>query len=73
MVHRGPDDEGVFIAPDIGIGVRRLSIIDIENGRQPMYSSDGRHGIVFNGDNSPLFRYNNRAYRGYFTSRSQHA
>jgi capsular exopolysaccharide synthesis family protein len=30
-------------------------------------------GIVFNGDNSPLFRYNNRAYRGYFTSRSQHA
>ncbi len=44
MVHRGPDDEDVFIAPDIGIGVRRLAIIDIENGRQPMHSSDGRHG-----------------------------
>ena len=50
MVHRGPDDEGVFIAPDIGIGVRRLAIIDIKNGRQPMYSSDGRHTIVFNGE-----------------------
>ena len=50
MVHRGPDDEGVFIAPDIGIGVRRLSIIDIKNGRQPMYTSDGRHTIVFNGE-----------------------
>jgi asparagine synthase (glutamine-hydrolysing) len=50
MVHRGPDDEGVFITPDIAIGVRRLAIIDIENGRQPMYSSDGRHAIVFNGE-----------------------
>ena len=50
MVHRGPDDEGVFIAPDIGLGVRRLAIIDIKNGRQPMYSSDGRHTIVFNGE-----------------------
>jgi asparagine synthase (glutamine-hydrolysing) len=50
MVHRGPDDEGVFIAPDIGIGVRRLAIIDIQNGGQPMYSSDGRHAIVFNGE-----------------------
>jgi asparagine synthase (glutamine-hydrolysing) len=50
MVHRGPDDEGVFIAPDIGIGVRRLAIMDIENGGQPMYSADGRHAIVFNGE-----------------------
>jgi len=50
MVHRGPDDEGVFIAPEIGIGVRRLAIIDIENGGQPMYSTDGRHTVVFNGE-----------------------
>jgi asparagine synthase (glutamine-hydrolysing) len=50
MVHRGPDDEGVFIAPDIGIGVRRLAIMDIKNGGQPMYSSDGRHTVVFNGE-----------------------
>jgi asparagine synthase (glutamine-hydrolysing) len=50
MVHRGPDDEGVFSAPDVAIGVRRLAIIDLENGRQPMYSADGRHAIVFNGE-----------------------
>jgi asparagine synthase (glutamine-hydrolysing) len=50
MVHRGPDDEDVFIAPDIGIGVRRLAIMDIANGGQPMYSSDRRHAIVFNGE-----------------------
>jgi asparagine synthase (glutamine-hydrolysing) len=50
MVHRGPDDEGVFIAPDIGIGVRRLAIMDIKNGGQPMYSADGRHTVVFNGE-----------------------
>src|SRR5690606_30627256 len=50
MVHRGPDDEGVFVLPDIGIGMRRLSIIDVENGRQPMCSSDGRQAVVFNGE-----------------------
>jgi asparagine synthase (glutamine-hydrolysing) len=59
MVHRGPDGEGVFIAPDIGIGARRLAIIDIENGGQPMYSADGRHAIVFNGE-----IYNYVALRG---------
>src|SRR5690606_14589955 len=47
MAHRGPDDEGVFVMPDIALGMRRLSIIDVENGRQPMHSSDGRHAIVF--------------------------
>jgi asparagine synthase (glutamine-hydrolysing) len=50
MVHRGPDDEGVFIAPDVGLGVRRLAIMDVENGRQPMYSADRRHTVAFNGE-----------------------
>ena len=50
MVHRGPDDEGVFIAPDIALGVRRLAVIDIEHGSQPMRGSGGRHTIVFNGE-----------------------
>jgi asparagine synthase (glutamine-hydrolysing) len=58
MAHRGPDDEGLFVAPDICIGMRRLSIIDIANGGQPMYSADGRHVIVFNGE-----IYNHRALR----------
>ena len=50
MVHRGPDDEGVFVTPDVALGMRRLSILDVEHGRQPMHSSDGRHAIVFNGE-----------------------
>ena len=41
MVHRGPDDEGVLVAPDIGIGARRLAIIDRAHGQQPMTSDDG--------------------------------
>jgi asparagine synthase (glutamine-hydrolysing) len=36
LVHRGPDDEGLFAAPGIGLGMRRLAIIDLAGGRQPM-------------------------------------
>ena len=50
IVHRGPDDEGVFVAPGVALGMRRLAIIDVERGRQPMYSPDGRYTIVFNGE-----------------------
>jgi asparagine synthase (glutamine-hydrolysing) len=38
IVHRGPDDEGFFVADGIGLGMRRLSIIDVAGGRQPMSS-----------------------------------
>jgi asparagine synthase (glutamine-hydrolysing) len=48
--HRGPDGEGFHIEPGIGLGHRRLSIIDIEGGRQPMYNEDGSVVITFNGE-----------------------
>jgi asparagine synthase (glutamine-hydrolysing) len=50
IAHRGPDDEGVFVEGAIGLGVRRLSIIDPEGGRQPIASEDGAVVVVFNGE-----------------------
>jgi asparagine synthase (glutamine-hydrolysing) len=50
IVHRGPDDSGTFVDGDFGFGMRRLSIIDVEHGHQPMFTPDGRFGIVFNGE-----------------------
>jgi asparagine synthase (glutamine-hydrolysing) len=50
MVHRGPDDVGEFVSGSIGLGVRRLRIIDLEHGHQPMTTQDGRATIVFNGE-----------------------
>ena len=50
LVHRGPDDVGTFVDGPIGLGNRRLSIIDIEGGRQPISNEDGTVWIVFNGE-----------------------
>lgn len=51
MKHRGPDDEGVFIQDNIGLGFVRLSILDLSHsGHQPMHSIDERYVIVFNGE-----------------------
>lgn len=51
MKHRGPDDEGIFLEENIGLGFVRLSIIDLSPaGHQPMLSHDGRYVIVFNGE-----------------------
>ncbi|MEM6475482.1 MAG: XrtA/PEP-CTERM system amidotransferase [Pseudomonadota bacterium] len=50
MVHRGPDGSGVWAALGIGLGHRRLSIIDLEGSPQPMLSADGRAVIAFNGE-----------------------
>jgi asparagine synthase (glutamine-hydrolysing) len=58
IVHRGPDDQGVLADGDFGFGMRRLSILDIAGGHQPMTSDDGRYAIVFNGEifNFPALR-----------------
>ena len=50
IVHRGPDDFGYFSDGDFAMGMRRLSIIDIAGGHQPMSSGDGRYTVVFNGE-----------------------
>jgi len=52
IIHRGPDDEGLWSDPSRGVylGFRRLSIIDIAGGKQPMWTSDGEIGIIFNGE-----------------------
>src|SRR5262245_57082424 len=49
--HRGPDDSGLFVEGRVGLGFRRLSILDLApSGHQPMVSADDRHVIVFNGE-----------------------
>ncbi len=51
MQHRGPDADGVYVSGNIGLGHRRLSIIDLsEAGRQPMFSDDRKLALVFNGE-----------------------
>ncbi len=48
--HRGPDDAGIFIEGPIGLAHRRLSIVDVASGHQPMANEDGSLQIVFNGE-----------------------
>lgn len=48
--HRGPDDEGIHVAPGVGLGMRRLSIIDLAGGRQPIHNESGTVWVVFNGE-----------------------
>ena len=50
LVHRGPDDEGFYISGPLGLGFRRLSIIDLESGHQPMSDQEESVWIVFNGE-----------------------
>jgi len=50
MVHRGPEAEGTYIQHNLGLGHRRLKIIDLEGGVQPMHSADDRIVVVFNGE-----------------------
>src|SRR5437879_57400 len=50
MTHRGPDDEGLYARGAVGLGMRRLSIIDLSSGQQPIFTEDGSKVIVFNGE-----------------------
>jgi len=50
LSHRGPDDEGMFVDGEVCLGHRRLSIIDLETGHQPMSNEDGTIWIVYNGE-----------------------
>ncbi len=50
IVHRGPDGEGRFVDGQVALGHRRLSIIDLEGGKQPMFNEDGSLVVVFNGE-----------------------
>ncbi|HZH32735.1 MAG TPA: asparagine synthase (glutamine-hydrolyzing) [Pyrinomonadaceae bacterium] len=58
LTHRGPDDEGIYVEGNIGLGHRRLSIVDVAAGHQPMTNEDGALRIVYNGE-----IYNHADYR----------
>jgi asparagine synthase (glutamine-hydrolysing) len=50
IIHRGPDDKGIYVNNSIGLGMRRLSIIDLEGGSQPLFNEDKSIVIVYNGE-----------------------
>lgn len=72
IVHRGPDDVGFVIQDDAGLGIRRLSIVDVEGGHQPFVSEDGRCHLVVNGEiyNAPELRTDLRAKGHVFRTES---
>jgi asparagine synthase (glutamine-hydrolysing) len=49
-VHRGPDEGSLHLEPGVGLGHRRLSIIDVATGQQPLFNEDGSVVVVFNGE-----------------------
>jgi asparagine synthase (glutamine-hydrolysing) len=72
LVHRGPDDEGYFFSGPLGLGFRRLSIIDIEGGHQPMSDQEESVWVVFNGEiyNFPELRLELEQFGHVFRTRS---
>jgi asparagine synthase (glutamine-hydrolysing) len=67
IAHRGPDDEGVFVSGPVGLGVRRLSIIDPTGGNQPIANEDGSVVVVYNGE-----IYNHEELRRDLAARGHH-
>jgi asparagine synthase (glutamine-hydrolysing) len=72
IVHRGPDGAGTHLGPGVGLGHRRLSIVDVAHGQQPMYSADGRYVIVYNGEvfNHPTLKPELEATGVHYRTRS---
>lgn len=72
MMHRGPDGAGTHVGPGVGLGHRRLSIVDVAHGQQPMYSDDGRYVIVYNGEvfNHPTLKPELEATGVHYRTRS---
>jgi asparagine synthase (glutamine-hydrolysing) len=72
IVHRGPDDEGFYLCDSVGLGMRRLSIIDLASGHQPIHNEDRNVWVVFNGEiyNFPELRreLESRGHRFYTNS-----
>ena len=64
IVHRGPDDEGTYVRGAAGLGMRRLSIIDLSTGHQPIHNEDETIWLVFNGEiyNFPELRHQLEAH-----------
>ncbi len=60
LAHRGPDDDGFFVEGQVGLGHRRLSIIDLSGGKQPIFNEDESAAIVFNGE---IYNYRDLAAR----------
>ncbi len=58
LAHRGPDDAGLYVGEGVGLAARRLSIIDVEGGHQPMCTEDGTVWLICNGEvyNAPALR-----------------
>lgn len=72
MVHRGPDDEGYYSSGPLGFGFRRLSIIDLEGGHQPMSDTEKMVWVVFNGEiyNFPELKKELQGYGHTFQTKS---
>jgi asparagine synthase (glutamine-hydrolysing) len=64
MTHRGPDDAGYLVEGAVALGMRRLSIIDLDGGHQPIFNENGTVAVVFNGE-----IYNFRELRGWLAGR----
>ena len=66
ILHRGPDQEGYYVDSDVSLGFRRLSIIDVDGGSQPLKNADGSKILVFNGE---IYNYkelrDELEYKGY--------